>query len=206
MCARTVEPNHAARTTANSDGAAATTSLTPLLLQRWSPRSFDRLDEVSTAETDALLEAARWAPSSRNGQSRRFVVGRRGCALFERIAATLSGRNAVWAPNAALLVVGVLMRTDEQGRALRFAEYDLGQAVGHMAVQAEALGLRMRQMGGFDRNALAASLALDAVHEPFVVAAVGRQAPAGWLDAELAEREGAARERLPLADLVLARD
>jgi len=190
----------------NGESATISRYLTPLLAHRWSPRSFDCSHAVDDEEVDALLEAARWAPSSRNGQSRRFVIGRRGGPLFGRIAGTLSGRNAQWAPNASLLIVAILLREDEQGRALRFAEYDLGQAIAHMGVQAEALGLRMRQMGGFDREALSTALSLAGSHEPFLIAAVGRQAPADRLDAELAAREVAERVRLPLDVIVLSRD
>ena len=191
------EAGHAARTEQ---------PLTALLAHRWSPRSFSPEHEVDEDKLVALLEAARWAPSSRNGQARRFMVGRRGGRLFARISSTLSGHNAAWAPQAALLLVGIVVRSDERGRDEPFAEYDLGQAVAHLGVQAESLGLRMRQIGGFDREALMQALGLDEPLEPFIVAAVGRQAQAGLLSAELADREAAPRTRLPLAELILACD
>jgi nitroreductase len=45
-------------------------------LDRWSPRAF-RSDPIPEATLLTLLEAARWAPSSYNSQSWRFVYARR---------------------------------------------------------------------------------------------------------------------------------
>ncbi|MDR7083254.1 nitroreductase [Arthrobacter ginsengisoli] len=180
--------------------------LADLLAQRWSPRSFDAEHVIADAELALLLEAGRWAPSSRNGQARRFVIGRRGGVLFGQISETLAANNATWAPQAALLLVGVLVRKDEAGRVESFAEYDLGQAIAHIGLQAEEMGLRMRQIGGFDRAALSGALGLGAPLEPFIVAAIGRQAHASLLHGELAVRETAPRTRLPIGDIVLARD
>lgn len=192
--------------TAPSRAAVTAQPIAHVLANRWSPRSYASGHAVSESELEALLEAARWAPSSKNSQARRFVVGRRGGELFARISATLHDKNMLWAPNASLLIVGVLVRIDGRGRDERFAEYDLGQAVAHMAVQAESLDLRMRQIGGFDREGLAEALGLQHPYEPFIVAAVGRQAEADELEEELAERERAPRTRLPLSELILARD
>jgi nitroreductase len=43
-------------------------SLHPLLAKRWSPTMFDADAEVSEADVDILVEAARWAPSAGNSQ------------------------------------------------------------------------------------------------------------------------------------------
>lgn len=45
-----------------------------LIEKRWSPRAFDPDKRVSHDDLLALLEAARWAPSSSNDQPWRFVV------------------------------------------------------------------------------------------------------------------------------------
>ncbi len=87
----------------------------------------------------------------------------------------------------------------------RYAEYDLGQAVAHLTVQAHALGLHVRQMGGFHTDVLARELGLRAPYEPFVVVAVGRATPAEALEPAYAARDTAPRERLPLETLVLDR-
>jgi hypothetical protein len=55
-----------------------------------------------------------------------------------------------------------------------FSLYDLGQAVAHMTVQAQALGLHVRQFRAFDRAGLAAEFAVPDHWEVATMAAVGR--------------------------------
>jgi hypothetical protein len=46
---------------ARVDDGAPPPVLHPLLAARWSPTTFDPSYEVTTADVDAILEAARWA-------------------------------------------------------------------------------------------------------------------------------------------------
>ncbi|WP_423920247.1 nitroreductase family protein [Frigoribacterium sp. 2-23] len=192
-------------TTADSTVRTSDTSvpLVPLLDERWSPRSYDATATISDDQLAALLEAARWAPSARNSQPRRFIVGRRGTATFDTIHAALLGFNSVWAGNASALVVAVAEITTADGDAIATAEYDLGQSVAHLSVQAHAEGLHTHQMGGVDWDAIVAAFELPANLKPVTVTAVGTVAPATELAEELAEREVAPRSRLSLDELVL---
>ena len=49
-----------------------------LFRQRRSGRAYDATKPVTKADLQALLEAARWAPSGSNAQPWRFVVGVKG--------------------------------------------------------------------------------------------------------------------------------
>ena len=174
-----------------------------LLADRWSPRSFDPDFTVSEDAVTALLEAARWAPSAANLQPRRFVVARRGGEAFQAVADALSEGNRPWAPDASLFVVAIALTRDEQGAAHRWAEYDAGQAMAHLTVQAHALGLHVHPMGGFDPEALALAFDLPEHAVPISVTAVGAVAPADRLPERYRAREAAPRTRLPLDELVL---
>ncbi|WP_229052258.1 nitroreductase family protein [Aeromicrobium sp. Leaf350] len=186
--------------------AATSAPIHDLLAERWSPRSYDADHEIGDDEVTALLEAARWAPSAQNRQPRRFLVGRRGTAVHAGIASAINERNQVWAPRASLLVLGLVERVGADGARQRFSEYDLGQAVAHLSIQAQQLGLSVRQMGGFDPAVAARALAVDPRFEPFVTVAVGRATPADELEPEFAPRDTAPRERLPIDEVVLRRD
>ena len=172
---------------------------------RWSPRSFDASATVSDAQLDALLEAARWAPSASNHQPRRFIVGRRGTHVFDTIVGTLVGFNAAWAASASALVVAIAETSTVEGDKRPYAAYDLGQAVAHLSVLAQAEGLHTHQMAGVEFGELSAAFDLPENQEPLTVTAVGVVAPADALEGPLAERETAPRTRLPLSELVLAR-
>lgn len=175
------------------------------LARRWSPRSFDPEATITDAQLDALLEAARWAPSASNTQPRRFIVARRGTRTFDTIVAALVGFNATWAHNASALIVGIAETSSVEGDVRPYAEYDLGQAVAHLSVQAEAEGLATHQMAGVQWDELVAAFGLADNLKPLTVTAVGTADEPGRLPEALAERETLPRTRLPLEELVLIR-
>lgn len=198
-------------TTAALHDRRATTSapIEEIIAMRWSPRSFDADATVSDEQVASLLEAARWAASASNVQARRFVVARRGSAAFETIVGDLMGFNAAWASSASLLVVAIAVTEPEEGAtamqptAHRWAEYDLGQAMASLAIQAHALGLHVHPMGGIEVEALQRDFALPARYVPVTAVAVGTVAHADLLPEHYRARETAERTRLPLSELVL---
>jgi nitroreductase len=176
--------------------------LSPLLAGRRSPRAFDPAHELADTELDLLLEALRWAPSASNTQPWRVAVARRGTPEHAVLVGLLKPGNAGWAPQAsALLLVAAQERTEDGPRP--WAAYDTGGAVGHLTVQAQALGLAVHQMGGFDAVAAASRLQLPEGVRPLVVVAVGRALDPADAPADLREREQAPRTRRPVADLLL---
>lgn len=183
--------------------AATAAPVHPLLSQRWSPRGFDRTHTLDDGALTAMLEAARWAPSANNSQPWRFLVARRGEDAFARLEAVLAPGNRTWAPAASALVLVVAQTEDETGRARPWALYDTGQAVAALSLQAEAEGLSVHQLGGFDAGAARHGFGLDDTMTPVVVVAVGRRDPRATLPEPLASREHAPRSREPLAALLL---
>lgn len=132
--------------------------LHPLLAGRWSPTTFDATRQVTAADVEVILEAARWAPSAGNSQPWAFITGRRGDPVHARLVRHLAGSSARWAPTAGLLVANLCHRfvAETDWDYSEFALYDLGQAVAHMTFQAQALGLYARQFRAFDRAGLSA--------------------------------------------------
>lgn len=184
----------------------ATTSVAvhDLIAQRWSPRAFDPDAKVSGEQLRALLEAARWAPSFGNTQPARFLVGRRGDAVFDRILGTLTERNQDWARRVGVLLAGVAVTRNEKGD-VPYAEYGVALAAQNLVLQAVAEGLAAHQMAGFDPDALHRAFALPDDVRPVVTIAVGVQADAEVLGAQrLVERERGERSRIPLAEFARA--
>jgi nitroreductase len=140
---------------------------------------FDEAHELRHDEVALLLEAARWAPSAGNSQPWSFVVGRRGDAVHERLVERLYPSSRRWAPTAALLVANLSHRLVESTdwEFSEFAHYDLGQAVAHLTLQAQATGLGVRQFRAFDREGLAADFGVPAHWEITSMAAIGRPDP-----------------------------
>lgn len=176
----------------------------PLLAERWSPRSFDAAHTITDEELVSLLEAARWAPSARNGQPWRFLVGRRGDPTYQQIFGTLMTTNRLWAGASSLLVAAVAAERPENGTPHHGAAYDTGLAVAQLSVQAHALGLHAHQMGGFDPEQLRTALGVPDGYRPLSVTAIGALAAADLLPPDLRDRETATRERRPLTETFFA--
>lgn len=176
------------------------------LAERWSPRAFDDSHVLPEGALRGVFEAARWAPSASNTQPWRFILARRGSESFAKVAEALVPFNSMWASKAAALVVNIAEVADENGEPRQWAEYDLGQAVALLTVQAHSEGLYVHQMGGFDAAAISASFDLDERLRPVSVAAIGEIGSVEQLIEPLREREVAPRERKPLEDIVIVRD
>jgi len=166
----------------------------PLLAERWSPRGFDRSHELDDVALSALLEAARWAPSARN---------RHGEESHSRLFAALAPGNQAWAGTASALVLVAARIVGDDSGPQPWALYDTGQAVAALVTQAQADGLAVHQMGGFDSAAVRAEFGLGDTLTPVVVLAIGRRDGTAELPEPLAARETAPRTRRPVSDLLL---
>jgi nitroreductase len=188
-----------------SKPAETSVPLHELLAQRWSPRALDPRVQVDDRQLTALFEAARWAPSWGNTQPARYIVGRRGEEVFDRIHATLSRGNSGWTTNAAALAVGIAQTVTDDGEPMPYAEYGLGLATQNLVLQAVAEGLVAHQMAGFDREAVRAEFRVPEGFEPMVVVAIGGAGPLDGLPERLRQKELAPRRRKPLSELVFGR-
>lgn len=174
-----------------------------LLSRRWSPRAFsDRA--VESSKLIRLFEAARWSPSSMNDQPWRFVVATKGDErTYAHLVSLLSESNRRWASRAPVLVLGLARTTfSRNGRPNRHSIYDLGQAVAFLSVEAEALGLAVHQMGGFDEDRASGLLAIPSDYEPIIMMAIGYTDRPESLPEDLRQREVTPRSRQPLESFV----
>jgi nitroreductase len=187
--------------------AESLVELHPILANRWSPRSFDPSHEVTNSDLTGILEAARWSPSASNSQPWRFLIARRGEECFDSISKLLAGFNAAWAPSASLYILVATQTINPDGTARPYALYDAGIASANATTEAHHRGLAVHQIAGFDKDAIAKEFNFEVGLRPLTILVVGKQAPAETLaDQVLRDREAAARERLPLNDLVINSD
>jgi nitroreductase len=99
------------------------------LAKRWSPYAYsDR--EVRDEDLRAILEAARWAPSSYNEQPWRYILARRSDeAAFAKAVSCLLEGNQVWARRVPVLMIAVTVTTfARNGKPNKAAQHDLGLA------------------------------------------------------------------------------
>lgn len=176
-----------------------------LLKQRWSPRAFSA-QPVGPDRLLALLEAARWAPSSSNEQPWRFIVATRAePEEYDRLLACLLEGNRKWAYRAPVLILSVArLNFEDDDRPNRHALHDVGLATENLLLQATALGLVAHPMAGFDIEKARADLNLPPGYEPVAMTAVGYPGELNELPEYLQQRELKPRERKPLAEIVFS--
>jgi nitroreductase len=176
-----------------------------LIAGRWSPRAFSS-EPVSREHLHAVLEAARWAPSSYNVQPWRFLVFDRSTdeVSFKRAFATLVPFNQGWNAPAPVLICVTAHSLTSKGEVNRCAPYDAGAAAMALVLQAHALGLAAHQMSGFDVNAFRTAFAIPNDVEVIAMISLGHYGEVEKLDPVLREREKSVRTRLPLGEVAFS--
>jgi nitroreductase len=188
--------------------AAPNAGLHPLLAGRWSPTRFDAAHRISDGDVELILEAARWAPSAGNSQPWAFIVGTREADIHARLVSHLAGSSRPWAADASVLIANLAHRyvQDTDWEYSEFSLYDLGQAVAHMTLQAQALGLLTRQFRAFDREALHEEFAVPEHWEVATMTAIGRAAGTAASGPASDTEDSPARQRRALEDLLWPSD
>ncbi len=169
-----------------------TNDIHPLILKRWSPRSF--IPRPLTDELMAeLFEAAAWSASANNEQPWYYIYALRGTDGFERLWNCLLPGNQPWAKNAGALFVACKRKSFKQsGKPNPWAEHDLGMANAQLLLQAVYRDIYGHLMAGFDKEKLQNHLNIGDDMEAICMGALG------FLDdAELLEEPYRTRELTP---------
>jgi nitroreductase len=184
--------------------AVTDVALHELIRNRWSPRAF-AAKEVPREVLRSLFEAARWAPSSNNEQPWAYLVATKNDPEnFAKMVGVLVEFNANWASHAPVLALSVAhLKTQREGKPNRVALHDVGSATAQLTFEANARGLQVHQMAGFDAEKARQTFAIPADWEPVAAMAVGYPGNPGSLPEKLRERELAARTRKPLGEFVM---
>lgn len=180
-------------------------SVTPLIVERWSPRSFDGSD-IPEEDLNIIFEAAGWAPSAFNIQPWTFLYARRGDANWDRFLALLVEFNQSWAKDASALVFVVSNRM--QGRGEKRSEnyshsFDAGAAWAMLALQATTMGYHAHGMTGLQFDEAVSDLGIPEDHRLEAAVAIGRKGPKENLPEGMQERE-APSPRKPVSEIAIA--
>ena len=173
-----------------------------LIEKRYSPRAFSN-KRVNTENLIELFQAASYAASSRNEQPWRFIyVTKEQPEEYHNIFECLGDWNQKWAKLVPVLIVTVAkIHYDHKNYPNSHAKYDLGQAVGTMAIQVTELGLHMHQMGGFDSVKAKNDLNIPEGYEAVSMIALGYLGEQNDLDEEFLKIESNERIRKPVSEI-----
>jgi len=168
--------------------------------ERWSPRAFsDRPIEEEKIRT--LFEAARWAPSSNNGQPWRYIYTTKEEVEERAAMESLLDDYNYYAKRAYLLIAvfAQIKRTRTTGEIVDnyYGMHDTGAASAYLVLQCAPLGLIGHQMGGFATDKANKMLGVPPDFVPASMIAVGYPDDGSWLTPEHQQREKAQRVRNP---------
>ena len=174
-----------------------------LLARRWSTRAFsDR--PVAREVLASLFEAARWAPSSGNGQPWSFLVAtKEDAAEFDRLASVLVPGNA-WARKVPVLALSIAALDRAPGKPNRHAYHDVGLATENLVIQAVSMGLAVHMMAGFNADMAREVFEIPARHDPVAMIAIGYPGDPGSLPEDLRQKDLAPRQRKPVREFVFS--
>jgi len=147
--------------------------LSKVFIKRHSGENF-LLKPLQRDQIEALIQSARWSPSSFNDQPWNFII----CNYFKNKDSHAKVVNSIygqeWVENAPLLVVVVTRKNylynDEENE---WAEYDTGAAAISMSLQATKMDLMAHQVGGFDKEEIVEALGIPNGFEPKAIIAIG---------------------------------
>lgn len=172
-----------------------------LILNRWSPRAMTG-ESIADATLFRLFEAARWAPSSYNGQPWRFIYAKRDTEYWQSFFDLLVPFNQSWCNNAAVLMIIVSKNNfDHNDKPARTHSFDTGSAWENLALQAAALGLVAHGLEGFDYEKAHTMIGLPKDYTVEAMCAIGVLADPASLPESLREREKPS-ERKPITECI----
>ena len=175
--------------------------ISPLFLDRWSPRAMSG-EPVELAELMRLFEAARWAPSSANSQPWRMLFARRDTAHWPLFFDLLTDSNKIWCVNAAVLVVFISKTVHEKtGKPSITNSYVTGASWENFALQGVISGLVVHGMQGFDYARAREVLRIPDDFRVEAMGAVGRPGRTEDLPEHLRDRD-VPNGRRPLSEIV----
>ena len=201
----------AVRSVISSEKAA----VTPLKVERVAAHPIDNVflnrissyamsgEPVSKDALNRLFEAARWAPSSYNGQPWIFIYGVKGTPAWDRLFDLLVDFNKSWVKNAGALVLIVSRNTFAHNNAHSATHsFDTGAAWQNMALQATHDGLIAHGMAGFDFARARAALNIPEGYTVEAMVAIGKPGSIDDAPEAVRGREEKPSDRKPIEDFV----
>ncbi len=174
-----------------------------LLRKRWSPRAFsDR--QIDKPTLLRILEAARWAPSSSNGQPWSYLVATADQPEeFARMCSCLVDANQRWAKNASVMLISTArLEFANNQKPNRHAQYDLGAATAMMLVQAAAMDVYGHEMAGFSVDKAREMYGIPQNYDVMSAIAFGYLGDPATLPDDLRQRELVPSPRKPMVEFI----
>jgi nitroreductase len=177
-----------------------------LIAKRWSARAFST-KPVERSKLLSILEAARWAPSSKNEQPWRYIIFSidNPVKLMEAQSVLLESNS--YAKRAPILICAIARKNYSEGEKYnRLHFHDLGAANENMFLEAFNQGLIMHEMGGFDVQKAVEVFKIPEDYEIGIMIAIGYQDKHSVLPERFREKAYSPRVRRKLSEIAYVED
>jgi nitroreductase len=172
-----------------------------LIARRWSARAFST-KAVEKSKLLSILEAARWAPSSRNEQPWRYIIFTNDNPDKLKNAQTVLLDINSYAKRAPILICSITKKTySDNGIYNKLHFHDLGAANENMFLESFNQGLIMHEMGGFNREKARELFNIPDDYEVGIMIAIGYQDSHSILPERYREKANSPRERKSLSEI-----
>lgn len=176
--------------------------ISEIIAKRWSARAFSTRP-VEFSKLLSILEAARWAPSSRNEQPWRYIVFTNANPEMLKKAQSVLKEINNYAKRAPILICAITKKIySDNASPNRLHFHDLGGANVNMFLEAFNQGLIMHEMGGFDVQRAKEIFDVPNDYEIGIMIAIGYQDAYHVLPERLRHKSFTPRERKPLSEIV----
>ncbi len=158
--------------------------------------------EVEEEKIRKLLEAFRWAPSSRNNQPWKIIVVNERNVL-DKLFHAFSPGNQLWIANVPLFFVVVSKQDlDDIKEQKEYYLFDCGLATENVLLTATSLGLASNPMIGWDENLVREVLQIPDNWKVVVLIALGYEGNLQDLPEEARAKDQRLRTRKALKEFV----
>ena len=173
----------------------------PVLRNRVSGVAFSDAP-LEPEKIESLLEAFRWAPSSRNAQPWRIVIAQSPDA-HRKFDESLSEANQKWATQAPVKMI-ILGNPDEQPDRNGQNRWllDVGLALENLLLQGCDMGLTVHALAGWDEEMVLKNFDIPAPFRVAALFAVGYPGKVEALSDDLQQKAKQPQVRKPLREIV----
>lgn len=172
--------------------------------KRWSPRAFSE-ESVSNEDLEAIMEAARYAPSCFNEQPWLYLVADDEPSL-NVMRELLMEKNWLWAKKAPVLIMVLCKNKFEHNdKDNAYCSFDTGTSWGYLSLEATKRGYQTHAMAGFRKKTAREVLNIPEVYTPLAMIALGRPGLIEDLPEAFREKESP-NTRKPLNEVMVKID
>ncbi len=165
------------------------------IINRKSSLNFSN-EKITKDEINILIEATKWAPSSRNMQPWKVIFVSNDSISYEPLFNSLSESNQEWASSCTLFAIFCV----ENDNRLNKKFLDVGYAGQNLMLQSERLKIQTHPIGGWSEEKVKEALNIPTENHVVFILAMGKEGNLENLNEDLKERHNKLRTRNPIEE------